>query len=83
MLILGEAPRYCSYLLRCWEERGLHDAGLARRHYSLQALQMGERRGFADLHALPGFIEAAPASVGDEQGRAPPALAPPDESPGP
>ncbi len=58
MLILGRPPRYCAYLLRCWEapERG-SDLPPGWR-YSLEDPHTRERRGFASLEALTAFLRA-------------------------
>jgi hypothetical protein len=58
MGILGAAPRYRAYLLRCWAEHGPAAPAPAVWRYSLEDPHTGERRGFADLAALLGFLRA-------------------------
>jgi hypothetical protein len=54
MLKRDDRPRVCSYLLRCWEERGDHPRPW---RFSLEDIHSGERHGFASLALLVGFIE--------------------------
>ncbi len=58
MNILGDAPRYRAYLLRCWAEHGPAAPAPAVWRYSLEDPHTGERRGFADLAALLAFLDA-------------------------
>ncbi len=58
MNILGEAPRYRAYLLRCWAEHGPSAPAPAVWRYILEDPHTGERRGFADLAALLAFLAA-------------------------
>ena len=58
MDILGAAPRYRAYLLRCWSEHSPAAGAPAAWRYSLEDPHTGERRGFADLAALLGFLRA-------------------------
>ncbi len=58
MNILGDAPRYHAYLLRCWAERGQDGTGAVHWRCSLEDPHTGERRGFADLAALLAFLAA-------------------------
>jgi hypothetical protein len=44
-------PRYYSYLLRIWEERG-EQAGQTVWRFSLENPQTAQRQSFADLNAL-------------------------------
>lgn len=48
----GEYTGYRSYLLRLWQEEG----GQQLWRASLQSTETGERRGFASLDALFGFL---------------------------
>ena len=66
MAILGDPPRYRAYLLRCWAERGAAAPAPAAWRYSLEDPHTGERRGFADLAALLGFLRAELALGCDE-----------------
>ncbi len=61
MNILGDAPRYHAYLLRCWAERGQDGTGAVHWRCSLEDPHTGERRGFADLAALLAFLDAEQA----------------------
>lgn len=49
MLTPRRASRYCSYLLRCVQQRGQNPP---QWHFSLEDPRTGERRGFASLDAL-------------------------------
>lgn len=60
---IDKPPRYRAYLLRFWEER---DHALEHQvvwRFSLEDVQTRERRGFASLKALMGFLRA---EMGDE-----------------
>ncbi len=61
MGILGAAPRYRAWLLRCWAERGRDAVAPATWRYSLEDPHTGARRGFADLAALVAYLEAEAA----------------------
>ena len=50
------APRYQSYLLRCWEVRSQHPDQPATWRFSLQDPQTEQKRGFADLEELVDFL---------------------------
>ncbi len=58
MNILGDAPRYHAYLLRCWAERGQDGTGAVHWRCSLEDPHTGERRGFPSLAALLAFLDA-------------------------
>ena len=49
------APRYCSYLLRCWQERSLRQSAADWR-FSLEDPHTGQRRGFVTFEALVAFL---------------------------
>ena len=51
------APRYRSYLLRCWEVRSQQPDQPAARRYSLQDPQTERKHGFADLEELVVFLQ--------------------------
>ena len=56
MSIFDKPPRYRSYLLTFWEERGRDpDAPVAWR-FRLEDPHTGQRRGFADLEALAAAL---------------------------
>jgi hypothetical protein len=52
MSIFDKPPRYRSYLLTLWEERGRDPDAPVVWRFSLEDPRTGERRGFADLEAL-------------------------------
>jgi hypothetical protein len=58
---LGRAPRYCAWVLRCWEVPG---AETPAWRFSLEDPRITERHGFASLAALVAFLHAELA--GDE-----------------
>lgn len=66
-----QEPRYCSYLLRCWEERPANEGQLNVWRYSLEEPGTGRRHGFASLVALVGFLEgrALSQNTGEKQAR--------------
>ncbi len=49
-------PRYCAYLLRCWQEQNLIQLGLAAWRFSLEDPHTGDRYGFATFEALMAFL---------------------------
>jgi hypothetical protein len=51
-------PRYCAYLLRCWQEQSLVHVGRTAWRFSLEDPHTGERRGFATWEAVVAFLEA-------------------------
>jgi hypothetical protein len=70
--MLSRPPRYCSYLLRCWEEHGAREAGPAAWRFSLEDPHTGERHAFSDLARLTEFVRQrlaadADADAGAEQ----------------
>ncbi|MEJ2150857.1 MAG: hypothetical protein P8Z40_15465 [Chloroflexota bacterium] len=54
----GSAPRYQSYLLRCWEVRSQQPDRPATWRYSLQDPQTEQKHSFADLEELVDFLQA-------------------------
>jgi hypothetical protein len=54
-----KAPRYLSYIVRCWQEQSFH-AGRETMvwRFSLQDARTNERRGFATLEALLVSMQA-------------------------
>ncbi len=55
--MFGHDPsRYCSYLLRCWQEQSLVHAGSAAWRFSLEDPHTGERQGFATFESLMNFL---------------------------
>ena len=51
------APRYQSYLLRCWEVRSQQPDQPATWRYSLQDPHTEQKHGFADLEELVAFLQ--------------------------
>ena len=66
MLGQDRRPRYCSWLLRCWELQGPGGARGAAWRFSLEDPHNGERRAFAGLEALVAFLRAELARGCDE-----------------
>ena len=60
------APRYQSYLLRCWEVRSRQPDQPAAWRYSLQDPQTEQKHGFADLEALVIFLQT---ELGEKGGK--------------
>jgi len=58
MLTPAQPLRYLSYLLRYWEEREPKPGQPAMWRFSLEDVETGERRGFANLEALVAFLQA-------------------------
>ena len=71
MRILGRAPRYCAWVLRC---REVPEAEAPAWRFSPKDPSTGERHGFASLAALVAFLHAELA--GDEAPPDPGASAP-------
>jgi hypothetical protein len=57
-LVHEEPPRYRAYMLRIWEVRGEQPAQPSMWRFSLEDPETGQKRAFADLKALTGFLEA-------------------------
>ena len=72
MLLSGEPPRYCAYLLRCLSAPNVDGVADVGWRFSLEATHTGERRGFTGLEALVAFLRAELARGCDP---------PPDEAP--
>jgi hypothetical protein len=66
--MLSRPPRYCSYLLRCWEEQGAREAGQAAWRFSLEDPHSGERHAFSDLERLTEFVRRRLASDAEQEG---------------
>ena len=78
MIVNPDSPRYCSYLLRCWQEQSVIHLGTAAWRFSLEDPHTGERYGFATFDALMAFLrrilvpaqpDAASGASGHEGGR--------------
>jgi hypothetical protein len=78
MLILGRPPRYCSYLLRCWEAPDKGSDLLPAWRYSLEDPHSGARRGFGSLDALVAHLRADLGLDAAEPAEPAPATGPPD-----
>ena len=76
MLILGRPPRYCAYLLRCWEAPDRGSDLLPAWRYSLEDPHSGARRGFASLEALVTHLRAELGLDAAEPAEAEPAAQP-------
>ena len=63
MGIVGAAPRYRAWLLRCWAEGGRDAVAPAAWRYSLEDPHTGARYGFAELAALVAHLEAEAAGA--------------------
>ena len=57
MSIFDKPPRYRSYLLTFWEERGRDPDGPVVWRFSLKDPRTGQRHGFADVEALVAALE--------------------------
>jgi len=57
MTILDKPPRYRSYLLTLWEERGREPDTPAIWRFRLEDPRTGQRCGFASLEALVAALE--------------------------
>jgi hypothetical protein len=78
MLILGRPPRYCAYLLRCWETPDQGRGLLPAWRYSLEDPHSGERRGFATFDALVAHLRAELGLDAPEPAETAPAAGQPD-----
>ncbi len=56
MIFNRDPPRYCSYLLRCWQEPSLVHLRPAAWRFSLENPHTGQRHGFATFDALMAFL---------------------------
>ena len=72
--VIAPPPRYCAYLLRCWEARC--EEGATWR-FSVEDAHTGERRGFTGLDALLAFLRAELALGCDQPPEEAPAVADP------
>jgi hypothetical protein len=67
MCDFDKPPRYRSYLLSFWEERGYGPDTPVVWRFSLKDPLTGERHGFADLGALMAALERETASNGSDE----------------
>lgn len=51
-------PRYCAYLLRCWEAPTRDGAAGSAWRFTMEDAHTGERHAFAGLAALVAFLQA-------------------------
>ncbi len=66
MSSLGRVPRYCAWLLRCWEVRSQQPDQPVGWRFSLEDPHTGHRHGFASLEAVVAFLRADLALGCDE-----------------
>jgi hypothetical protein len=52
------APRYQSWLLRCWVGAGPNEPAETARRYSLEDPHTGARRGFASLSDMMAYLRS-------------------------
>ena len=61
------APRYQSYLLRCWEVRSQQPDRPAAWRFSLQDPRTEQKHAFPDLEALVIFLQAELEEKGEKR----------------
>ena len=66
MPLFDKPPRYRSYVLTIWEERGGDPDALVVWRFSLQDPRTGQRRGFASLEKVMAFLRTELLSNRDE-----------------
>ena len=66
MSIFHKPPRYRSYLLTLWEERGRDPDAPVIWRFSLEDPQTDQRRGFASLEEMVVFLRAELTADQDE-----------------
>jgi rRNA maturation protein Nop10 len=54
--VIGPAPRYRAWMLRCWEVEGDAPARALPWQFSLEDPHTRERRGFASVESLVAFL---------------------------
>jgi rRNA maturation protein Nop10 len=54
--LIGPAPRYRAWMLRCWEVAGDASIGPMPWQFSLEDPHTRERRGFASMESLVAFL---------------------------
>lgn len=64
--MFDKPPRYRSYVLTFWEERSRDPDLSVVWRFSLQDPRTGQRRGFASLEELVGFVRAELISHRDD-----------------
>lgn len=64
MTFLKKLPRYQSYLITMWQERGQDSDNLGGWRFRLEDPHTGERRGFANLEKLMAALEQEMANAG-------------------
>ncbi len=57
MIFNRDPPRYCSYLLRCWQEQSVNQLGPSAWRFSLDDPHTSHRHGFATFDALMTFLK--------------------------
>ena len=66
MCSFDKLPRYRSYLLSFWEERGQDPDTPVVWRFSLEDPHTGRRRGFANMEKVMAFLRTELASHQDE-----------------
>jgi hypothetical protein len=64
-LVHEEPPRYHAYMLRMWEMRSERPTQPSIWRFSLEDPETGQKRAFADLQSLTGFLQAELGSEGN------------------
>ena len=67
MCDFDKPPRYRSYLLSFWEERGQDPDAPVVWRFRLEDPHTGQRRGFADLKALMAALEQETSNSGTNE----------------
>jgi hypothetical protein len=63
MAVLEKPPRYRSYLMAFWEERGSDPEVAGDWRFSLEDPHTGQRQGFACLDDLVAYLEQEIAPI--------------------
>ena len=66
MCIFDKPPRYRSYLLTFWEERGRDPQTPVVWRFSLEDPRTGQRRGFSGLEEVMAFLQTELVGNQDE-----------------
>ncbi len=64
--ILGKAPHYQAYLLRCYEVPSTHPNEPAAWRFTLEDSRTGERVGFVSLDGLCTYLEEQTHPAGSD-----------------
>ena len=66
VIVHKDPPRYRSYILTFWEERGQDPSAPVVWRFRLEDVRTGQRQGFASLEALVVFLRKELISIWDE-----------------